>query len=149
MENNHSFIGLAHIGIYTKDYEKTIDFYTKIMPFKIVKELVECPEGESGYFPLKYALLKLNDLYLEIMQPADRSMGNPVDGAVHHMGIRVKDIEQAVNYLIERGYDKNAVTPIGVNTTLYPGKTFRACTIIGPNSERIGLYEMDNEEFFV
>ena len=148
MSQNY-FLGLAHVAIFTDRYEDTIDFYTKIFPFTVVKELVEERKGDNGgFFPLKYALLKLNDLYLEIMESADKKNFCNIEGAVHHIGLKVADIENAVQFLIKRGLPSSMIPEIDVNTTLYPGKTFKAASTKGVNGEIINFYEMDNADFF-
>lgn len=149
MMSQNNFLGLAHIALFTDRYEDTIRFYTKIFPFVLVKELLEEREDDtSGFFPLKYALLKLNDLYLEIMESADKRNFNDIEGAVHHIGIRVADIEKALDFLLKRGFSTSTIPEINVNTTLYPGKTFRAASTKGINGEIINLYEMDNADYF-
>ena len=42
------FNGLAHIGLFTDDYEMTMHFYTKQLPFGIVKETMEDHPGTSA-----------------------------------------------------------------------------------------------------
>jgi catechol 2,3-dioxygenase-like lactoylglutathione lyase family enzyme len=148
MSQNY-FLGLAHVAIFTDRYEDTMNFYTKIFPFTVVKELVEKREGDTGgFFPLKYALIKLNDLYLEIMESADKKNFNNIEGAVHHIGLKVSDIDKAMEFLVKRGLPASMVPQIDVNTTLYPGKTFRAASTKGVNGEVINFYEMDNAAFF-
>jgi catechol 2,3-dioxygenase-like lactoylglutathione lyase family enzyme len=143
------FLGLAHVALFTDKYEDTIKFYTKIFPFVLVKELIEVRKDDaSGFFPLKYALIKLNDLYIEIMESADKRNFNNIEGAVHHIGIKVADIDKALDFLLKRGFSASTFPEINVNTTLYPGKTFRAASTKGINGEIINLYEMDNADYF-
>jgi hypothetical protein len=142
------FSGLAHVAVFTANYEESLRFYTKVLPFKLVKELDENkPEDRSGFFPIKYALVKLGDLYIEIVAPAD-SRKAPAAGVFDHIGIRVSSVDEAVASLIKRGAPAGSIAPVIVNTSLYPGKTFRVSSIIGPDGEKVGLYELDNEEFF-
>jgi catechol 2,3-dioxygenase-like lactoylglutathione lyase family enzyme len=148
MSQNY-FLGLAHVALFTDRYEDTINFYTKIFPFTVVKELIEERKGDTGgFFPLKYALLKLNDLYLEIMESADKMNFNNIEGAVHHIGLKVSDIDKAMEFLIKRGFPASKIPKIDVNTTLYHGKTFRAASTKGVNGEIINFYELDNADFF-
>lgn len=144
------FMGLAHIGIFTDKYDESLKFYTEVLPFTLVKELYEEKPGDtSGFSPLKFAIFKLNDLYIEIMECADKRNGNGIKGVFHHIGIRVTDIEAAIAYLIERGVPAdNLPLPPAVNTTLYPGKIFRSRSLTGPNGEHISLYEINNKEYF-
>lgn len=143
------FRGLAHIGLYTDKYEETIKFYTDVLPFTLVKELVEERPGDtSGFYPFKYGLVKLNDLYIEIMECADKRHWNGVTGTFHHVGISVSDIDKAIDYLVRRGVPAERIPKPRLNTTLYPGKSFRACSFLGNCGERIGLYEFENKKLF-
>lgn len=149
MENKDSFLGLAHVGLYTDDYEKTMKYYTEVLPFTVVKELYEVrPNDVSGFSPFKYGLVKLNDLYIEIMECADKRNWNNQIGPFHHVGISVRNIDKAIAYLIQRGIPADHIPAPRLNTTLYPGKAFRACSFTGICGERIGLYEFENKKLF-
>ena len=143
------FCGLAHIGLYTDNYSDTLKFYTKVLPFTLVKELYdERPDDKSGFYPFKYALVKLNDLYIEIMECSDKRNWNGITGVYHHVGISVSNIDEAIKYLVMRGIPADRIPTPRWNETLYPGKKFRACSFIGCCGERIGLYEFNNKDFF-
>ena len=149
MISQNYFLGLAHVAIFTDKFEDTIKFYTKIFPFELVKEMIEVRKDDaSGFFPLNYALIKLNDLYIEIMETADKRNFNNIEGAVHHIGIKVANIDKALDFLLERGFPASKIPEIGTNTTLYPGKTFRSASTKGINGEILNFYEMDNADFF-
>ena len=144
------FKGLAHIGIFTDDYEAAMHFYTQQLPFQVVKETVEEHEGdESGYYPMKWALVEMNGLYLEIMQCANNACAEKdVPGNFNHLGISVSDLDQAIAVLKEKGVAAERFEEIVVNNQLFPGHTYRSCRMKGINGELIGLYEMDNHTFF-
>ena len=143
------FRGLGHVGLYTDKYDETLKFYTEVLPFTLVKELdVQNPGDTSGFFPLKYAIVKLNDLYIEIMECLDKRNWNGITGTFHHIGISVSDIDQAIAYLLKRGFPAERISKPGVNTTLYPGKTFRVCSFSGICGEAFSFYEMENKSFF-
>ncbi len=147
--SNEVFQGLAHVALYTDKYEDTINFYTKILPFTLVKELTEeRPDDTSGFYPFKFGLVKLNDLYIEILECADKRNWNDLVGPFHHIGICVKDIDKAISFLESRGLQTDRIPKPGVNSTLYPGKAYRSCSFLGDLGERIGLYEFDNKDFF-
>lgn len=144
------FKGLAHIGLFTDDYEKTMYFYTEQLPFRIVKETVEEHQGDtSGYYPMKWALIELDGLYLEIMECANKAcVENGVSGTFNHLGISVSDLDLALNELKCRGIEDGRLGEVVVNDQLFPGHVYRSCQIKGANGELIGLYEMDNRVFF-
>ena len=147
---NSVFKGLAHIGIFTDNFEETLYFYTKQFPFEIIKKTMEeHPDDTSGVYPLKYAIVKLGHLYLEIMECHNKgytALG--VAGTWDHIGISVLDVEKAVNILKNRGVPEEWFGEIVVNSALNPNKIYRSCTIYGRNGEKIGLYELDNDTFF-
>ena len=143
------FNGLAHIGLFTDDYEMTMHFYTKQLPFGIVKETVEDHPGDiSGYYPMKWALIELDGLYLEIMQCANKAcVENGVAGTFNHLGISVSNLEQAIAELKSKGIEEERFEPVVVNDQLFPGHVYRSCRLKGANGAMIGLYEMDNHVF--
>lgn len=142
------FKGLAHVAVFTDKYEESIKFYIDVLPMRLVKELCECkPEDSSGFFPMRYAMVKLNDLYIEIMEAGDKRIFTG-PGEFHHIGICVSDLDQAIQFLVKRGFPQSSIPTPSLNSTLYPGKTFRATQFKGPNNEIIGLYEQNNREFF-
>lgn len=147
---NKNFCGLAHVGMFTDDFEGTVHFYTEQLPFEVVEnKLEEHPGDTSGYFPSKFALLKLGELYIEIVECANKAcVENSVAGVYNHLGIAVKDIDGARAELLDKGVEPDRILPIVVNDCLIPGKTFRSCRVIGHNGELVGLYEMDNMTFF-
>ncbi|MEE0203091.1 MAG: VOC family protein [Muricomes sp.] len=150
MEENKIFCGLAHIGIFTDDFEKTLHFYTEILPFMIVRNTVEeQPEDTSGIFPLKVCIVRLNDLYLEIMECSNHGWtANGIDGTFNHMGISVSDLDSALEQMKAKGFPPERIQQVLTNTSLIPGRTFRSCRVRGYNDENIGLYEINNQTFY-
>lgn len=149
-ERKTAFRGIAHVGIFTDDFEKTLKFYTEILPFEIVKNTVEeNPGDESGAYPLKVCIARLNDLYLELMECHNKGWtANGIDGTFNHLGISVYNLDEALEEIRSKGFPEEKISEIVTNTTLIPGKTFRSCRIRGYNDENIGLYEIDNETFY-
>ncbi len=94
MLSKDELIGLAHIGLFCSDIEKTKLFYNKILGFKVIHEnLVVIDEGE-----IKVAFIALHDLTIEIVElpifDAKRA-----DGLFDHIAFRVKNIESVVGRL--------------------------------------------------
>lgn len=148
MENN-LFLGLAHIGIFTENFEETLEFYTKQLPFEIVKQTIEYKEDNpKGMFPMMFGLLRLNDLYLEVMECANHYSGKGAAGVFDHLGISVRNLDDAIVMLKENGITDGRFGNITVDSDLIPGKSFRQCRVRGYNGEMIGLYEVDNTTFY-
>lgn len=125
-------------------------FYTEILPFTIVRNMVEeQPEDTREIFPLKVCIVRLNDLYLEIMECSNHGwMANGVDGTNNHMGISVSDLDSALEQMKAKGFPPERIQQVLTNTSLISGKTFRSCRIRGYNDENIGLYEINNQTFY-
>ena len=85
-----------HIAIICADYEKTKNFYTKILGFKILNEVYR---SERDSYKLD---LLLNDLYqLEIFSfphPPTRVSGPEACG-LRHIAFEVDDIDESVKWL--------------------------------------------------
>lgn len=146
---NVFFKGLAHLGIFTDNYTETLHFYTQQLPFEVIKETVAVNESNTtGVFPMKYALVRLNDLYVEIMECSNHFNGNGVAGAWNHVGLSVTDLDQAIQYLKERGVPEERFGTITLDEVVNPAKPYRQCRVKGYNGELIGLYELDSATFW-
>lgn len=86
-------LGLAHIGIYTKDLEASKAFYTKL-GFRLDGE--SCPGA-------KLAFMSLGSCLLELIQPADPAAQLPGDGVVAHVAIECTGIDELVASLKAQG----------------------------------------------
>ena len=145
------FVGIAHMCVNTKDMKKTVDFYTKAMGFKVVHEELMGPDRKDHeMFPALFSLLKLGDLYIEVIEPRGYNKDNIVHagvvGAIDHMGIEVSDIEAAVKQLRDYGVDQPM--KISWSTDVFKDKPYRSAALTGPNGEKLGLYEFSNKVFF-
>src|SRR5437879_8871553 len=73
---------LNHVGIAVTDYDKSFDFYTKVMGYKIAFKFPPSPDGKptTTYFQIN------KDTFLE-MAPASAQ----APAGVTHMGIETSD----------------------------------------------------------
>ena len=81
--------GIQHIGIPTNDIEKTIEFY-KTLGFEIALQTINEEAGE------KVAFLKLKTLVIETYENKQAKL---TSGAIDHIAINVKDIEEVYHYI--------------------------------------------------
>jgi len=91
--------GLAHIGVYVADVEKSKEFYESVLDFKTVSWCVLDEPGGAT----KVAFVKNGSLTLELIQnptPQNRS-----DGVVDHIAMAVEDIEAVRDILESRGVE--------------------------------------------
>jgi catechol 2,3-dioxygenase-like lactoylglutathione lyase family enzyme len=85
---------LNHVGIAVNDYDKALDFYTKVMGFKIAFKFPPSPDGKptTTYFQIS------KDTFLE-MAPASAQ----VPAGFTHMGIETSDAKATVMELRASG----------------------------------------------
>ena len=114
--------GIQHIGIPTKDMEATKAFFAKL-GFEPAFETVN--EGA------KVAFLKLENLVIETYESDEATMKA---GAIDHVAIDVKDIEEIFTYINNSGLNTTQDTvhflPFWENGVKY-------FTIEGPNKEKV------------
>jgi glyoxylase I family protein len=96
------FKRIDHIEIIPQDFQRSMDFYTKILGFKIkVQRKIDKP-------PLiEIAFLELKDSVIEIMSvenPAPPS-GNPWQVGYPRLAIEVEDMDKAIQYLKSKGVE--------------------------------------------
>jgi catechol 2,3-dioxygenase-like lactoylglutathione lyase family enzyme len=118
---------LNHFGIYVKDFDESMDFYTKTMGFREAFSL----KDKDGKPTLAY--LQINrDTFLELAPAtADRPVG------FSHAGLWSNDLNKTVTILRERGVKMD--NPISGAT-----KSFLT-NVIEPNGVRLELLEYPPE----
>lgn len=94
-----------HIAIIVSDYEKSKDFYTRLLGFEIIRENYR-PDRKD------YKLdLKLGDMELEIfgIPGAPERPNYPEACGLRHLAFKVEDMEAAVKELLQRGIETETV----------------------------------------
>lgn len=124
MNLREHLIGIQHIGIPTNDIERTITFYKKI-GFDIVLQTINKEADE------KVAFLKLNTLMIETYENKAAKME---DGAINHIAIDVKEIENVYQWINENGMN---TTKDVLHFLPFWENGVKFFTIEGPNKERI------------
>lgn len=123
--------GLAHIGVFTADMEKSLDFYCGKLGMEL---FYSCDLGTT-----KLRFVRAGGCIVEFIQPADYDGGRPGDGVVAHIAIEVEDIRALVASLRAKGV-AFATEDVSVIPSLFPtGSTNIFLT--GPNGESLELYE--------
>lgn len=124
MNIKNNFIGVQHIGMPTNDLNKTMEFYKKI-GFEVALRAFNETANED------VAFLKLGDLVLEIFESHKAPL---MTGAIDHIAINVKSIDEAYKYICENGLnttnDEIHFLPFWENGVKY-------FIIEGPSKERI------------
>ncbi len=121
--------GLAHIGIFTPDFDKSVAFY-KELGFTLDNE---CDIGTHLGF------MSLGTCLLEIIAPQDKERANrPANGIIGHVCIEVKGIDEFV-----AEYKKKGIIPedakVMFNEKILGG--IKNIFFDGPSGESIELFD--------
>ena len=117
---------LNHVGIAVKDYDKSLDFYTKVMGFHIAFKFPPSPDGKptTTYFQIN------KDTFLE-MAPASPQM----PAGITHMGIETSDVKSTIAQLRAAGGTVEDFRVSGPTKALLSN-------ILDPNGIRLELIEL-------
>ena len=114
--------GIQHLGIPTKDMDKTVDFYHSL-GFETALSTVN--DGQKVIF------LKLGNLVMEAYESEDAAM---CYGGIEHVSIDVTDIQAVYDMVCEKGLntlnDEIHFLPFWENGVKF-------FTIEGPNKEKV------------
>ena len=116
--------GVQHVGIPTNNIEETIAFYEKL-GFEKVFETVNAAANE------KVAFLKHGTL---VMETYENRAAVLKAGAIDHVALDVKDIEEVYQYIKEQGLNTTKDT---IHFLPFWENGVRFFTIEGPNKEKI------------
>lgn len=124
-------LGIHHLCVRTPDMDKSLDFYINVIGFSL-QEREMCDFGE-------YAMLRLGASRIELIQPCE---SNETDfgstGALGHFGFEVRNIDEVVQMLREKGIEFVNDKPC---FNAQPLGGFRSISFHGPSGEAINLYE--------
>lgn len=127
MEIKDFCTGIQHVGLPTNNLEKTVSFYQSL---GFVVAYRTNNKGEE------VAFLQLHNLIIETYQNHQAEMKS---GAIDHIAIDVKHIDQLFTTLIESDY-RSLHTEVQYLPFWSRGVKF--FTILGPNEEKIEFCEM-------
>jgi len=117
--------GLAHIGIFVKDIDKSIDFY-KRLGFTLDAE--EAPS-------IRLAFLSAGNCLIELVEKKDDPARSA--GVVDHVAVIVDDIDAAIANAKANGIDIDATQ---VNSMTILGG-IKNVFFDGPDGERLEFFE--------
>ena len=116
--------GVQHIGVPTGDMDATIHFY-HALGFETIFETVNAEAGGRVNF------FKLGDLVIETYEVTDPAKA---PGAVDHIAINVKDIEEAFRFVNEAGLNN---TNDIIHSLPFFENGVKFFTIEGANKEKV------------
>ena len=96
---------IHHVAILASDYKKTKEFYVEKLGFQVIRDVYR--EDRDDY----KIDLKLGDCELEVfvVKNAPQRPNYPEALGLRHLAFKVKDIEEAVTWLNERGIETEPV----------------------------------------
>ena len=108
--------GIHHVAIICSDYEKSKDFYTRVLGFKIVAENYR---ADRDSFKLDLALANGTQIELFSFSGAPQRPSFPEAQGLRHLAFTVESVAAVSQYLASLGVE---VEPIRVDE--YTGKKF-------------------------
>lgn len=118
---------LHHVGIVVEDLEKSVDFYTRMLGFRVVAR------DENPVKKARAAMIKGQDMMIELIQYASKLYD---DIPVNHVAFAVPDVEEAAARFADAGYDMMDTTP----RIIFQGRS-KIMFAFGPDRERIELHQ--------
>lgn len=116
--------GVQHVGIPTNNIEETIAFYEKLGFEKVFETVNEAANEEVAF--LKHGTL--------VMETYENRAAVLKAGAIDHVALDVKDIEEVYQYINEQGLNTTKDT---IHFLPFWENGVRFFTIEGPNKEKI------------
>ena len=131
-----------HLEVYSKDIERTLDFYVNTLGFTLWRRTESARDDGSS---LQLACVRLGDMMVEIIKAEPDALDEPVDQTrvgLRMFALRVDDMAKTVEYLESKGvefYQAPRETPV------FEG--LRA-EILDPDGIRIELREWQRGDNF-
>jgi len=138
--------GLGHVGYFTGDLQKSIDFYTNILGFEHLKTFDE--GGPNEEFWNHIALLQLNDTLIEVIQPVAHPVildmvKYPQRMSMTHLGMQVAcNMQDVINTISSKAIVEWENTVPGISPDIPAGNDMQWALFRGPNGER---WELSND----
>lgn len=122
--------GVAHIGLYIKDVERSKKFYTEILGFKVICEFTSL-EGNL------MAFVQSGNLIIELIQHVEWM--DRRDGLYDHIAMLVEDIDATFDELKAKGIEFEG--EIYYDSLVFD-KGVKYVAFRGPDGEHLELYQV-------
>lgn len=126
-------IGLAHIALYTKDMETSLNFYKILGGIVTDQADVQKPTGTNHI-----KIVQMPGFFLEIIEPHDGSPVTAEGGLFPHIALEVDDVDAAVSELKAAGISSFR-TPEPNTMPIFGG--IRNIFFYGPDGELLELLQ--------
>lgn len=127
--------GLAHVGLFVRDPERTRQFYTGNLGFE---QVWECEVDEPDGSLTQVLFLRNGNLVIEVIRP--EVLPDKLDGFFDHIAIAVSDIEAYQKRLEAAGVEFESEAPIYKSQVFANGSKW--LMFRGPDGERLELNEV-------
>lgn len=127
--------GLAHVGLFSRDLERSREFYCGKLGFE---KIWECTVDEPDGTLTQVMFLKNGGLVLEVMLP-ETPPARP-DGRFDHVALAVSDIEAWQQRLEAEGIAFESEAPV-FKAQVFPNGS-KWLMFRGPDGERLELNEV-------
>ncbi len=121
---------VAHIGLFVKDMDKMVNFYTNVLEFPIRTKM----DMDDG---CKVVVLEKNGSMLELVKlPGFSAAG---DSTINHISFEVDDIEEEIKKLEAKGVVFEQTAPLSRTYTECSGFSVKFIMFRGPENEYLEL----------
>lgn len=127
--------GLAHVGLFVTDIERTKKFYHDILDFETI---YECDIPEADGSTTRVAFIRNGNLTIEVVMTANPQKRQ--DGWFDHVAIAVENIEEIRDMLSARGV-RFETEEIVFNPAVFP-KGSKWILFRGPDNEHLEITEV-------
>ncbi len=131
------FQGLNHVAIFVRSREEAVKFYTEILS----GELMFTVDNESD--GLLIAMIRMDGFCVELLEPPEGKdkVATAAQNTSNHFAITVEDIDKALAFLKEKGFEIEEPGIYDVPNFGREGNNMRVAFFHGPNGERIELFK--------
>lgn len=127
--------GLAHVGLFVKDLERTRQFYEEHLGFETIWQCeVDEPDGSLT----QVMFIRNGPLVVEVIRP--QVVPERTDGCFDHLALAVRDIEQIQQRLEKAGIAFESQRPV-YKAQVFPHGS-KWLMFRGPDGERLELTEV-------
>jgi catechol 2,3-dioxygenase-like lactoylglutathione lyase family enzyme len=134
---NKLFLGLNHVAVFVRNRKEAVKFYTEILGGTLLFTV----DNESDW--LLIASIQMDGFCVELLEPPEgkENVKAAAMATQNHFAITVDDIDEAVAYIKEKGFDIEAPGIYDVPDFGRIGNHLRVAFFHGPNGERIELFK--------
>lgn len=97
---NLGISGIHHVALITSDYERSKDFYTRILGFKVIRETYR---AHRDSYKLDLSIPNSSSQLELFSFPNRPERPSPEAKGWRHLALAVSDIDASVKYLIDHG----------------------------------------------